>query len=102
MPSNRLEYIRNWQRANPERRRATELKHKFGITVEQYNKMLAAQGGTCAICASTPGLRRLAVDHDHETGIVRGLLCGPCNRALGMFRDDPALLAAAIRYLQGT
>jgi len=68
--------------------------------------MFLSQNGVCAICSGgetvkTRGtLRRLAVDHDHETGKVRGLLCNRCNNGLGNFRDDPDLLREAIAYLQ--
>lgn len=73
---------------------------KFGLTPEQYVLMSQAQNGLCAICGQPPGARRLAVDHDHATGQVRSLLCGPCNIALGNFRDDPSRLRAAIAYLE--
>jgi hypothetical protein len=73
---------------------------RFGLTVEDYQAMLAAQGGVCAICGTPPtDRRRLAVDHNHETGAVRGLLCVPCNQALGRFKDSPDVLAAAAMYL---
>lgn len=65
-----------------------------------YFETLAAQGGGCAICGDTPADgRRLDVDHDHETGRIRGLLCMPCNIGIGNLREDPARLAAAIEYL---
>lgn len=70
---------------------------RYGITHDDWHALLIAQSGRCAIC-TTP-LRRPYVDHDHATGIVRGLLCNGCNLAVGMFRDDPARLAAAIAYL---
>jgi len=78
------------------------LKHVFGITLAQYTEMLARQRGACAICGATsPGPRnaRFAVDHDHATGKVRGLLCSPCNLAIGMFRDDADLIDQAAAYL---
>lgn len=55
---------------------------QLGVTDEQYERLLAAQGGGCAICGATPKTRRLHVDHDHKTGAVRGLLCYRCNRFL--------------------
>ena len=72
-----------------------------GITVEQYDDMLEAQGGVCAIChrPSVTG-KRLHVDHDHKTGRNRGLLCHHCNTALGNFRDDHAVVEAALTYLK--
>lgn len=73
---------------------------KFGLTPGQYAKMLEAQDGLCAICRQPPGTHRLAVDHDHSTGQIRGLLCAPCNVALGGFHDDPARLRSAIAYLE--
>jgi len=66
-------------------RRAEHLKRKYGITLEQYDQMLEAQGGGCAICARAPGKQVLAVDHCHETGRVRALLCSGCNRSIGYY-----------------
>lgn len=77
----------------------TNLRRRYGLSMDEYNAILAAQDGLCAICKGPPGARRLAVDHDHETGEVRGLLCPNCNRGIGNFRDDPSLLRAAIEYL---
>lgn len=74
------------------------LIRNYGITPEQYDAM---NTGVCHICNTPcPSGNRLAVDHDHATGAVRGLLCVNCNRALGLFRDDEIRLAAAIAYLQ--
>ena len=112
-----IERAKQWARENPARLRETKrryaesgrkaaadrrshLKRKFGLTVEQYDAMLAAQGGVCAICGRPPRDDiSLHVDHDHETGQVRGLIDFRCNNALGDFDDDAARLAAAIRYL---
>ncbi len=77
--------------------RNNELRRKYGITSEQFNELLMRQGGACAICRGT--LKKLHVDHDHQTGRVRGLLCNCCNVGLGMFRDDVAALRGAIAYL---
>jgi len=74
----------------------------YGITLDDYNKMFAEQEGKCSICGThvcSTG-RALAVDHDHETGKVRGLLCANCNTALGKFNDDVELLKKAIDYLR--
>src|SRR5207253_2176895 len=99
--------VRQWQRDNPERyaeqqrrwrdsgrkslsNRRSHLKRTFGLTIEQYESMLAAQGGGCAICGRPPREDiSLHVDHDHETGRVRGLLCFDCNATLGKAADDP-------------
>lgn len=73
----------------------------FGLTIEQYEEMFAAQGHGCALCAGmNRDGRRLAVDHDHATGIVRGLLCGECNQSLGKMKDSPSLLRKAAEYIE--
>ena len=89
-----------------ERRMHHYLVRRFGITLAKYLALLEAQEGRCAICKRIPDEAdpngwRFCVDHDHETGAVRGLLCRTCNIGLGAFRDDPALLRAADRYLNG-
>lgn len=74
--------------------------NKYGLTIEEFNALSEAQNNVCAICGQPPrGKTRLSVDHDHETRRVRGLLCDPCNTGLGMFKDSPELLTAAIAYL---
>lgn len=101
-----------YRAANPEARRGTvrksEILAKYGLTVQQYDEMLASQNGVCAICERPPGKKRLCVDHDHLCcpGIkscgkcVRGLLCDRCNRGIGLFGDSPQALKKAIRYLK--
>jgi hypothetical protein len=79
--------------------RKSHLKRKYGITLEQYDAMLAAQGGVCAICSEKPGDLTLHVDHDHTTGAVRSLLCIRCNNALGLFQESQFLFQAAADYL---
>lgn len=88
---------------DPEMPRRKRLRQHFGLTVAQYDAMLAAQGGCCAACGEEPKSRlmgktliSLAVDHDHATGKVRGLLCSNCNVSLGMLKDDVAKLQALI------
>jgi len=72
-----------------ERARARRLKTFFNITPEEYDVVFTFQGCVCAICKKPPkDGRRLAVDHDHKSGLIRGLLCNWCNRALAKFRDD--------------
>jgi hypothetical protein len=85
---------------------ASRIKLQYGLSLEQYEALLAYQGGGCAICgASEPGgsqpLGRTAwpVDHDHVTGRVRGLLCSRCNTGIGFFRDDPEVCRQAAEYL---
>jgi hypothetical protein len=78
--------------------RTYHLKRRYGITAEYADAMLTAQGGLCAICCSAPAAH---VDHDHETGAVRALLCFNCNGGLGQFKDDPLLLQLAALYVEG-
>lgn len=80
------------------------LVKKFGITEDQYNQQVLKQGGGCAICKRTkcPTGRNLAVDHDHNSNEIRGLLCAYCNTVLGKMNDDPSLLREAAMYLEST
>ena len=77
--------------------RTYHLKRRYGITAGEADAMFAAQGGLCVICQEAPAEH---VDHDHETGAVRALLCFNCNGGLGQFRDDPAVLRAAADYVE--
>lgn len=125
----RAVYHRRWSKRNPQtivayRRRYRENRKKqdlasyrrdkrqfhlmktFGITIEQYDAMLLVQNGVCAICGNPETMRHkgrillLAIDHDHETGKIRGLLCCQCNHGLGSFRDNPKRLEKAAAYLR--
>jgi hypothetical protein len=81
--------------------RKYNLKANYGISVEKYEHLYSEQSGKCAICSGDcPTGKRLSVDHDHETGEVRGLLCSSCNNGLGRFKDDPELLRKAGDYLE--
>lgn len=72
----------------------------YGLEPGEYQKILTFQGGKCWICRRATGAtKRLAVDHDHKTDKVRGILCGPCNQLLGHVRDDPEVLIRAAQYL---
>ncbi|WEU68282.1 endonuclease [Escherichia phage vB_Ec_Tarrare] len=87
-----------------EKNKNMHLKKLYGITLDEYNAMLEAQGHCCAICKGTEGMklgRNMAVDHCHTTGKVRGILCSHCNRGLGFFKDNIESLKAAIKYLGG-
>lgn len=85
------EVTRLWQRKS-------RLKKKYGISLEDYNKLLKDQNEKCAICYGKPEYK-LYVDHDHKTGLVRGLLCHWCNFAIGLARDSSSILKNAIKYL---
>lgn len=77
----------------------TRRLRRYGITDAQYDDMLEAQNGTCAICNREPEGKRLAVDHDHTTGAIRGLLCDHCNHVLGKAEDRAEWLRNAADYL---
>jgi hypothetical protein len=77
--------------------RRDHLKRQYDLTEQEVDAMREAQGGVCAICRTAPAMH---VDHDHGTGQVRGMLCFSCNAALGHFKDDPAVLRRAARYLK--
>lgn len=89
-----------------EEKREYDLKKKYNITLEKYNELLTKQNGVCAICLKAEKIidgrygkiRDLAVDHDHKTNSIRGLLCSNCNRALGGFQDSILLLESAKQY----
>ena len=109
--------VRRWQAANPERfaayqaeyRNRPERKRKMrdlyyrrthGMSADEVDVMIEAQGGVCAICEERPDVEaRLHVDHEHATGRIRGVLCSRCNHAVGLLREDPDLFARAAAYL---
>ena len=115
------EYNKKWRQLNPEKVRAHYKKwyeknkekvlakqkkrnlesdlRKYGITLEKYEAMEKKQNGVCAICMEKEPNKKLAVDHCHITGKVRGLLCSNCNNGLGKFKDSKTLLIKAINYL---
>jgi hypothetical protein len=116
-PNAYIDRVKRWQEENPERYqkrqqeyrdsgkkaiadRKSYLKRTYGMSIEQFDAMLEAQGGACAICRQPrPDERTLHVDHDHATGAIRGLLCFKCNNALGDFDDSLDLFTAATNYL---
>lgn len=108
----RSEYGRRWKQTHPEdvaayrkRNRAVErdksLRLKYGITGDEWDALMATQGGRCAICGGTHHRGNgWHTDHDHDTGKVRGILCHHCNVGIGCFQDNPAGLIAAAEYLR--
>ncbi len=97
-------YTAAWRAKNPERQHKMEIKRRYSLSIERYNEMLAAQKCQCKICGKQhdPSLSRgrLYVDHDKETGVVRGLLCGACNSGIGYLLHDIKILSNAIKYLE--
>ena len=105
------EFLKNWvkmdREVNPDKYKNKYLLKSYGITLDDFNVMKESQGGVCKICGNpevalnpkTKKPRELAVDHCHNTGKIRGLLCSKCNTSLGNFKDDISLLEAAIVYL---
>lgn len=92
-----------WAKNNPESRKKTYRKHtikkKYGLSWEEYEDLLKKFNNKCGICGGTDQ-KELSIDHDHKTGLVRGLLCNNCNNGLGRFKDSIILLSMAINYLQ--
>lgn len=93
--------VRAWRKNNPAKARSIDrnekLKWRYGITTADFTRMLADQDGHCATCPSTTDL---VVDHDHKTGKVRGILCGPCNRSIGILKEDVATIRKLAEYLE--
>lgn len=121
--ADKQEKFRAWVKANPEKARARwsasikryrltesgrraldnqDLKKRYGLTGSDFEQMNVAQNGLCFICHQAPSgkrKRRLEVDHDHQTGAIRKLLCHGCNAGMGNFKDRPELLLRAAAYL---
>ena len=122
---NKAEYVKQWRKDNPDKVKAQQqrankkkreseyyqknkdvifekyLNRTYGIGLEKYNSLLSEQSGVCAICKTEcVSGKKLAVDHNHDTGEVRGLLCCRCNRGLGNFNDNLDRLEEAVLYLQ--
>lgn len=103
MPCQR-EACRSWRSRHPEHRTEWEARNRtlrraqrYGLTLEQFNSMVEAQAGRCAICHEG---RELVIDHCHSSGAVRGLLCVSCNTAIGLLSDDVERLRSSIEYLE--
>lgn len=93
-----------WRAKNREAIRIGKILKNYKISLEEYQALLIRSGGHCEICGAEGGTTRtkhLFVDHNHQNGAVRGLLCQSCNQGLGFLRDDPEILRKAILYLGG-
>ena len=99
--TDRADYARKWRKANPDKAKNADLKKMFGISLQDYSRMLTEQNGVCAICKidACPSGLSFAVDHCHTTKKIRGLLCANCNKLLGHAKDNPDILTSAINYL---
>lgn len=104
--AHRRDYIKEWRSLHPHYERAMGLWKYYRMTIVEYDALADQQGHVCAICrqpeserTATGDPRRLAVDHCHETGEIRGLLCGACNKGLGYFKNNRQRLIDAVKYL---
>jgi hypothetical protein len=86
---------KKWRASRREQLRDYDLKRRYGISLKEYSEMLAAQNGCCAVCKEQSDL---VVDHCHETGKVRSLLCNSCNRSLGLLKEDPTRIMRLADY----
>lgn len=97
-----VDQIRNYNRTHREMQKHRNLRFEHGISLEQYNELFSSQNGLCKGCYRHQSSLKMAfaVDHNHKTGKIRGLLCGPCNTALGLLKDSPETLQRLIDYLK--
>lgn len=93
-----IENNRKWKLKNPRRARHHYFKRNYGISLEDFEKLLKGQSGKCAICFID--LVKPCLDHDHKTGRIRGVLCPPCNQGIGSLRDSPEFCRNAAKYLE--
>lgn len=93
---------KRWEAKNKDYVKDKKLQWRYGITLSEFLAMHEKQGNVCKICLGIRGVRKLVVDHQHETGKVRGLLCENCNRGIGLFDDNIEILKSAIKYLEET
>lgn len=102
-PDRRRKWREAWVEKNRGRlaltHRKNQLRRMYGLTEDGYDRLYREQNGLCKICKGVPK-DRMQVDHDHVTGVVRGLLCGPCNRGLAGFLDDPSRMRTAASYIE--
>ena len=102
----RQAYQNAYRAKTPNQQKARALRDSFGLSLDEYEKMLKTQNGKCAICNQPEThqrngkLKALAVDHNHKSGAIRGLLCSDCNTGIGKLKDDPSILRLAAQYLK--
>lgn len=94
------EQMQAYASQHPEMRAAIWRKHAYGLTEAQWFALYQKYNGRCGICEKPEPINVLNIDHDHTTNVVRGLLCGHCNKGLGLFRDNPQRLREAAAYLE--
>lgn len=100
-----LKRVSRYRKGNPDKIKHTKLKQAYGISFEEYQTMVQKQNGVCVVCERPEKVRwkgrltKLAVDHDHKTGKVRGLLCQRCNRALGLLDEDRHSVKRLFAYI---
>ncbi len=100
MPARKKLGKREAKRRAQRSRHNSHLKEAYGITIHDYDRILASQGGVCAICKGGTSKRHFAVDHNHKNGQIRGLLCARCNTGLARFMDNITNLRRAVRYMK--
>jgi len=98
----RLAYQKKYAKLNPEKALVIQLRSKYGITLDAFNEKLIQQRHACAVCKKNPPNKhqRLHIDHDHNTGNIRGLLCSQCNTAIGLAKENPTILRSLAEYLE--
>ena len=91
---------KEWYKKNLDKRKNIQRKYKYGLTKEEYTSMLSGQGGKCAICRQPNNHKRdWHIDHCHVTNKVRGILCAPCNIALGLLKEDTIIIEQMLKYI---
>ena len=88
---------KEWHKKHPRKYKEYALKHNYGLSLDEYDRLLAEQNNRCAICKEV--MDKICVDHDHSTGVVRGLLCNHCNLALGYVKDSVLIIDEMRKYL---
>ena len=96
-PCNRVKSQKQRDR-DPNLNKRNHLRYRYGLTLEEVADMMLDQGNACAVCGTENG--RLVIDHNHDTGKIRGLLCDSCNCAIGFVKEDPKIIKSLLKYLK--